>query len=89
MRSDFIQMKDYTTLVMTEGKWIEDNFGDDEKEVFILIPGNPGFADFYTTFIKHLHEATNIPVWTFSKIFFTFFFVTFTIHLLQNTYIPT
>lgn len=71
IKSNFINIKGSLTYVITYGKWIDETFdiANGDNEVIILIPGNPGFAEFYQTFAKRLYENTKIPVWVISKYF--------------------
>lgn len=67
MREAYITINSIPTHVMTWGKWVEESFNPDEKEVVILIPGNPGLLGFYTHFLGILYEKLNIPIWSIGK----------------------
>lgn len=68
VQSNFVNIKGSHTYIATYGKWIDDewNVENGENEVIVLIPGNPGFAEFYLSFAQKLHENTKIPVWILS-----------------------
>lgn len=65
MKEAFINVNDVPIHVMTCGKWIEESWDAEEKEVVILLPGNPGLTGFYSGFINILYENFDkkIPVW--------------------------
>ncbi|KAG9435684.1 lipid droplet-associated hydrolase [Apis mellifera carnica] len=57
------------TQVITEGRWVEEGFSNyGKREVVIIIPGNPGLAEFYKGFIKTVKSKlpTEVPVWIIS-----------------------
>lgn len=66
MREAYITINDVPTHIMTWGKWIEESFNENEKQVVIFITGNPGLPGFYTNFLSLVHKniGPNIPVWT-------------------------
>lgn len=68
-KSSFVNIKGDHTYIITYGKWIDDQFDveNGDNEVIILIPGNPGFAEFYQTFAQKLYENTKTPVWVISN----------------------
>lgn len=65
MQEAYININDIPTHIMTWGKWIEESFTADMKEVVICITGNPGLPGFYTQFMSTIHQNidSNIPVW--------------------------
>lgn len=64
MREAFVTISNIPTHVMTWGKWIEESFTT-EKEVVVMLTGNPGLPGFYTKFLSTVHSniGDDIPVW--------------------------
>lgn len=42
MQEGYVDVGELPTHIMTWGKWIEDKFSPDEKEIVVCITGNPG-----------------------------------------------
>uniref|UniRef100_U5EJC0 Lipid droplet-associated hydrolase n=1 Tax=Corethrella appendiculata TaxID=1370023 RepID=U5EJC0_9DIPT len=65
MQEAYPVISNIPTHIMTWGKWIEESFDENEKELVICISGNPGLPGFYTKFLSVLHSTCNreIPVW--------------------------
>lgn len=70
MQEGYVDVGELTTHIMTWGKWIEEKFSPDEKEVVICITGNPGLVGFYTKFLASVYETLDrkIPVWAIGHI---------------------
>ncbi|XP_076170526.1 lipid droplet associated hydrolase sturkopf isoform X1 [Ptiloglossa arizonensis] len=54
------------TQVITEGRWVEEGLSQcGNKDVVVIIPGNPGVPQFYEGFIKTLKTKlpSETPVW--------------------------
>ncbi|XP_069685055.1 lipid droplet-associated hydrolase-like [Periplaneta americana] len=62
----FVTVNGVSTNVITWGGWIEDKLNEDQKELILLIPGNPGSAGYYTTFLTKLHSQLGVPIWAVS-----------------------
>ncbi|KAK2584422.1 hypothetical protein KPH14_006803 [Odynerus spinipes] len=66
MHKAMICCNDVQTQVITEGRWIEESFPQSgNKNVVIVIPGNPGIPLFYKDFIKSLSSKLppETPIW--------------------------
>lgn len=68
MDSKFIDVCGVPTKIITLGNSLEETF--DKKEIVLCIPGNPGLADFYLTFLTTIYKILqgNVPVWIIGKI---------------------
>lgn len=54
------------TQVITEGRWVEESLSETgNKDLVVVIPGNPGVPEFYVDFIKEINSKipTEVPVW--------------------------
>lgn len=54
------------TQVITEGRWVEEGLSQcGNKDIVVIIPGNPGVPQFYEGFIKTLKTKlpSETPVW--------------------------
>lgn len=69
MQEGYVDVAELPTHIMTWGKWVEEPFKPDEKEVCICITGNPGLPGFYTTFLSTLYESLGkqMPVWVIGQ----------------------
>lgn len=65
MQEAYVNVNNIPTHILTRGKWIEESFSNNQKEVVICITGNPGLPGFYTKYISKIHEnlVDDIPVW--------------------------
>lgn len=63
MQKAYLELNGVRTSIQTWGRWVEESSPDNNNEIIVIIPGNPGVTGFYTTFGKALHEKTNLPVW--------------------------
>lgn len=65
-----INISGSNTNIITYGKTVHEEFDIEkgENEVIILIPGNPGFVEFYENFGEILYENTKTPIWIISKL---------------------
>lgn len=70
MKSEYIKINDILTHVITWGKSLDDKFSNNENELIILLPGNPGILSYYTSFCSQLRDTIgyNIPIWSIGKI---------------------
>ena len=70
MHEAYVNIADIPTHIMTWGKWIEESWNDNKKEVIICITGNPGLPGFYTKFLSTMHEdlGQEIPCWIIGKL---------------------
>ena len=69
MQEAYPDISGVPTHIMTWGKWIEESFNEDEKELIICITGNPGLPGFYTSFLSTLYDHCNkeLPVWVIGE----------------------
>lgn len=66
MQDKYVEISGIPTRIVTMGKWIEEPFDTSkEKEIVLIITGNPGLPGFYTSFITTLyqHLGREVPVW--------------------------
>uniref|UniRef100_A0A336M4G2 Lipid droplet-associated hydrolase n=1 Tax=Culicoides sonorensis TaxID=179676 RepID=A0A336M4G2_CULSO len=66
MQDNYVEIAGIPTRIQTLGKWIEEPFDSSkEKEIVLVITGNPGLPSFYTSFITSLYQNLNkeLPVW--------------------------
>uniref|UniRef100_A0A336LZP8 Lipid droplet-associated hydrolase n=1 Tax=Culicoides sonorensis TaxID=179676 RepID=A0A336LZP8_CULSO len=70
MQEGYVDVGELPTHIMTWGKWIEEGFLPEEKEVVICITGNPGLVGFYTKFLGTLYESLDkkIPIWVIGHV---------------------
>lgn len=54
MNDNYVEINGIPTRILTLGKWIEEPFQKDEKELILCITGNPGLVGFYTNFATSL-----------------------------------
>lgn len=66
MEEVFVDVRGLPTKVLTWGKGLGEPFGENETEVVILVPGNPGLVEFYKEFLEliWIDFGRRIPVWT-------------------------
>lgn len=62
MHEAYLNLNGVRTLVTAHGKWVEETLTGN-KNVIIIIPGNPGIPGFYSIFAKTLNEKLGYPVW--------------------------
>ena len=69
MHEAYVNITEIPTHIMTWGKWIEESWNNNEKELIICITGNPGLPGFYTKFISTMHDdlGQEIPCWIIGK----------------------
>lgn len=66
MQDNYVDVAGIPTRILTMGKWIEEPFDPvKEKEIVLIITGNPGLPGFYTSFITTLYQqlGRQLPVW--------------------------
>lgn len=66
MQDNYVDVAGIPTRILTMGKWIEEPFDTSkEKEIVLIITGNPGLPGFYTSFITTLYQqlGRQLPVW--------------------------
>ncbi|XP_063699444.1 lipid droplet-associated hydrolase-like [Culicoides brevitarsis] len=66
MQDKYVNIAEIPTRILTLGKWIEEPFdAAKEKEIVLVITGNPGVPGFYTAFITTLYQqlGRKLPVW--------------------------
>lgn len=70
MQEAYVNICDIPTHVMTWGRWIEESWPENKKELVICITGNPGLPGFYTKFLSTVHDHLNheVPVWILSQL---------------------
>lgn len=70
MQEAYVNVNNIPTHILTRGKWIEESFSNNQKEVVIIITGNPGLPGFYTKYISTIHEnlVDDIPVWVIGNL---------------------
>lgn len=61
-RSEFVPVLGMPTKVLK----YEDTDKERHDRLFLIVPGNPGVADYYDEFMKTLHGLTHTPVWAVS-----------------------
>lgn len=67
MQEAYLNIYGVPTRVQTWGRWVEESYNKSEPENLVLfIPGNPGVTQFYTSFLKRLHEELGYTVWILS-----------------------
>lgn len=56
-REDFILLNSVPTHILTYGKWITDEFdSENQNELIVVIPGNPGYPFLYRKFCETIYE---------------------------------
>lgn len=64
MQEDFVEINFVPTRICTWGKWITDEFSDDETHLIVFVSGSPGILSFYIKFLTRIYEEMNgIPIW--------------------------
>lgn len=69
MQEGYVVINSVPTHIYTYGKWIEEKFDEDTKEIVLIISGNPGLPGFYTTFASTLYDEfqKRVPVWVIGQ----------------------
>lgn len=65
MQEGYVDVAEIPTHIMTWGKWLDDPFKPDEKEICVCVTGNPGLPGFYSTFLSTIYDSLDkkMPVW--------------------------
>jgi hypothetical protein len=65
MQEDYVVINAVPTHIFTWGKWINEDFGESNKELVLLITGSPGIPEFYSNFCSSLYEELDkeVPIW--------------------------
>ncbi|CAG9832991.1 unnamed protein product [Diabrotica balteata] len=58
----FIELNKVSTKVSTIGKKVGETF-DDNENLVIIVPGNPGLNSFYDKFARRINDNLNCSVW--------------------------
>lgn len=66
MQEAFIDICGVPTKVVTWGRWIEETNNEDNENIVLCIPGNPGVVDFYKCFLQTIYEKLGYTVWVLS-----------------------
>lgn len=64
MQDDYVVINSVPTHIFTWGKWITEN-SKDNRELVLVISGNPGLPGFYTKFGSSLYNELDqeTPIW--------------------------
>ncbi|XP_076764045.1 lipid droplet associated hydrolase sturkopf [Xylocopa sonorina] len=66
MQHAMLKWNNVPTQVITEGRWVEEGLSQyGKRDVVVLIPGNPGVAEFYEGFIRTIKSRlpSETPIW--------------------------
>lgn len=65
MQDGYVEINKVPTHIFTWGQWVEDEFKEENKEIVLIITGNPGLPGFYTKFCSSLYNELDkkVPIW--------------------------
>ncbi|XP_059470689.1 lipid droplet-associated hydrolase [Neocloeon triangulifer] len=62
VQTGYVEVRSVPTRVVTCGGWMQEAFVD-QKDLVLIITGNPGLTAYYEEFIEMLHNDVKMPVW--------------------------
>lgn len=56
-------INDVPTVVETWGRWIEESPSQQNEDIILCIPGNPGVTGYYKNFLQTIYDKLQCTIW--------------------------